>query len=162
MSSGRAYTAVSNLVTYTSTAATLVMYGLCASTNPADFARVGIGLWSGSGVSYPTNGTVELQLCRVTGTASGGTAVTPNPLNTGDVAANTTFKDASGSAVTGTTQGVLLQAWPLPFTAGANWAEWESPGFEWRVAASAAVGLYLAASSAGTNTQFRISVSFTE
>lgn len=162
MAAGRIYTATSNLVTYTGTSATPVFYGLCASTNPCDILCIRIGSYAGGGVSYPTNGTLLPQLSRATGTESGGTAVTAAPHNAGDIAANTTFKDATGSAITGLTQGVTLWQQPLVFSAGSNWSEWVTPGAEWRVAASAAFAVYLTASAAGTATQFSVEVVFAE
>jgi hypothetical protein len=158
----RLYTGTSGLVTYTGTSATPIFYGACASTNPADIWAIRIGIYSGSAVSYPSNGTVLVQLSRVTGAQSGGTSVTANPHNASDIAANTLFHDATGSALAGLTQGVTLWEQTLPFTAGANWAEWFTPGAELRVAASAACAIYLTASSAGTATEFETSLVFSE
>ena len=108
MASGRLYTATSGLVTYTGTSATPVFYGVCTATAPADIAAVRVGIYSGGSVSYPSNGTVLVQLSRVTGTQAGGTSVTASPHNSGDIAATTLFHDATGSAITGLTQGVTL------------------------------------------------------
>lgn len=162
MASGRVYTATSGLVTYTGTSATAIFYGLTASTNPADIQCIRVAIYSGSAVSFPSNGTVQVQLCRVTGAESGGTSVTASPHNPSDVAANTTFKDATGSPIAGLSQGVVLWSQTLPFTAGANWAEWVTPGSEWRVAVSAGCAIYLVASSAGTSTEFQAELVFTE
>jgi hypothetical protein len=162
MSSGRVYTATSGLVTYTGTSATPIFYGAAAATNPLDIECIRIAIYSGSSVSFPSNGTVQVQLCRVTGSESGGTSVTANPHNPSDIAANTLFHDATGTAITGLTQGVVLWSQTLPFTAGANWAEWTTPGSEWRIAASGACAIYLAASSAGTATEFQSELVFIE
>lgn len=162
MASGRIYTATSGLVTYTGTSATPIFYGTTTSTSTADIQCIRIAIYSGSGVSFPSNGTVQVQLARVTGATSGGTAVTAAPHNASDIAANTTFLDATGSAITGLTEGVRLWGQSIPFTAGANWAEWVTPGSEWRVSASAAVAIYLTASSAGTATEFQAELVFAE
>jgi hypothetical protein len=163
VATGRIYTVTSALVTYTGTSATSILYGATASTNPADILAIRVGVYSGSGVSYPSNGTVLCQLCRATTSGeSGGATALASPHNASDIAANTTFKDASTGAITNTTQGVVLWEQSLPFTAGANWAEWVTPGSEWRVAASAELGVYLSASSAGTATQFQVSLVFAE
>lgn len=162
MASSRLYTATSGLVTYTGTSATAAFYGIAAATNPMDIWAIRIGIYSGSSVSYPSNGTVLVQLSRVTGTEAGGTSVTASPHNASDVAANSLFHDATGSAITGLTQGVTLWEQTLPFTAGANWAEWFTPGAELRVAASAGCAIYLTASSAGTATEFETSLVFSE
>lgn len=114
-------------------------------------------------MSYPSNGTVLAQLVRVTSYASGGTAINAQKHNSTDIAANTTFLDASGSAITNTeTAGAILWQQSIPFTAGANWAEWVTPGSEWRVSASGIVAIYLTASSAGTATDFAASLVFIE
>ena len=163
MAAGRVYTATSALVTYTGTSATPVFYGLAPSTATADILAIRVGLYSGGSVSYPANGTVLAQLSRATGTRAGGTSITPAPHNAGDIASQLSqCFDASGSAITGLTQGVTLWQQSLSFTAGANWAEWFSPGTELRVAASAAFAVYLTASSAGTATQFEVEAVFAE
>lgn len=158
----RVYTANSALVTYTATSATPVFYGAATSTNTTDIMAFRVGSFAGSGVSYPANGTILCQLARVTGTESGGTSVTPSPHNSADLAANTVCKDASGSAITALTIGAVLWQQSLPFTAGANWGEWVTPGCEWRIPASGLFAVYLTASLGGTATQFEVSLTFAE
>ncbi len=155
MSMGRSYTAASAAVTLASTSTTAILCGSTGSTVTADVSAIRIGIYSGSSVSYPSNGTVQAQLMRATGTAGGGTTVTPSPHNASDIAANSTWLDASGAAITGLTKGsVCVWEQVLPFTAGANWAEWVTPGAEWRIGASTNLALYLTCSSAGTATEF--------
>jgi len=162
MSSGRIYTVTSGLVTYTSTTATPVLFGSAGSTVTADIMALRIGSYAGSSVSYPSNGTILAQLCRPTGTQAGGSsALTPAPHNSADIAANTTWKDGT-TAITGLTAATFLWQQALPFTAGANWAEWVTPGAEWRLPASGQVAVYLTASSAGTATQFEVQITFAE
>lgn len=50
----------------------------------------------------------------------------------------------------------------LPFTAGSNWGEWFTPGFEINVPASSQVALYIQASSAGTATTFSAEIEYSE
>ena len=162
---GRVYTATTNLVAYTGTSATPILYGAAPATATLDIQAIRIGIYSGSGVSYPSNGSVLCQLARVTGTVGGGTSITARiaPHNASDIASNiSALDDASGAAITGLTQGVNLWQQSLPFTAGANWAEWVTPGTEWRISASGLFALYLTASSAGTATDFAAEVVWTE
>ncbi len=162
MALGRIYTATSNLVTYTATAATPIFYGAATATNTADIEAIRIGSYAGNSASYPGNGTILAQLARVTGVQAGGTSVTPSPHNSADIAANTTFKDATGTAITGLTIGAILWQQALPFTAGANWAEWLTPGSEWRIPASGLFAVYLTASQAGVATEFSVELVFGE
>lgn len=161
MSSGRTYTFVNSAaIPYAATAGTILMLAAAGANSTLDIERIGVATYSGSGVSYPSNATLLFQLCRVSITgATGGASDTPNPHNPADVAAQGTFLDGS-VAITNTTQGVVLWQNSLPFTAGANWAEWVTPGAEWRVAASGTVGLYVTASSAGTATDLECSLTF--
>ena len=48
----------------------------------------------------------------------------------------------------------------LPFTAGANWAEWVTPGNEWAVPLSSNIALYLVQSTAGTLNELPVRVGF--
>lgn len=162
MALGRTYTCTSSLVAYTATSATPIMMAAAGATGTIDIQAIRVASYAGSGVSYPSNGTVLVQISRVTGSASGGSALVPSPHNATDIAAQSTWKDASGAAITGLTQSVTLWEQALPFTAGANWAEWVTPGAEWRVSASGTIAVYLTASSAGTNTDFEASMVFVE
>jgi hypothetical protein len=161
VSSGRTYTQVNGAaIPYTSTSGTILLLAAAGANSTLDIQRVGVATYSGSGVSYPNNATLLFQLCRVSVTgAIGGNSDTPNPHNPADVAAQGTFLDGS-VAITNITQGVVLWQNTLPFTAGANWAEWVTPGAEWRVAASGTVGLYVTASSAGTATDLECALTF--
>lgn len=161
MALGRIYTADSGLVTLASTTQTPLLYWTCSATQTLDILAVRIGIYSGGGVSYPSNGTVEVNIARPTGTKAGGAAVTPNPHNSGDIAAQTTWSSGS-TAITGLTYATPVWGQILPFTAGANWAEWVTPGAEWRCAASGQMAIYALCSSAGTATQFYCEAVFAE
>lgn len=118
---------------------TVVMYGQTPSaTVEANISAVRIALNSGgSTASYPTNGSITFRIRRVSGTPSGvlvGTA-TAQPVGQSQTSAATQwyFSTLTGSG-TGTfpTMAATSAAWSqtLPFTAGANWGEWFTPGFE--------------------------------
>jgi hypothetical protein len=162
LATGRIYTVTSGLVAYTATSATPILSGSTGSAVTADIQAIRVGSYAGSSVSYPTNGTVLVQLARATGTAGGGSSVTPAPHNSTDLAAQSTWLDAHSAAITGLTQGVTLWQQTLPFTAGANWSEWVTPGSEWRLPISANVAVYLTASAAGTATDFEVEIVFAE
>ena len=164
---GRVYTATNNLTAYTGTSATPIFYGATSSSAPLDIQAIRVGVYSGSGVSYPPNGSVLVQLARATGSVAGGTSLTlatfVAPHNASDVASNiSSLYDAHAAAITGLTQGVTLWQQSLPFTAGANWAEYVTPGDEWRIGASSAFAIFLTASSAGTATDFAVSLTWVE
>lgn len=159
------YTVDTGLQAITSTSATAILCGTAGSTVAADILALRIGIYSGASVSYPSNGTVLFQLLRPTGTASAGVgSVTPNPHNASDIAARSTWLNgATGSTISGLTAGTtVLWAQSLPFTAGANWAEWVTPGAEWRLGASSNIALYITCSSAGTATDFNCEMVFSE
>ena len=153
---GRWYTATSNLVSYTTTTLTPVMAGSATTTAPFDIACVRIGFHAaGSTSTFPTSASVLCQLSRTTGAIGGGSAITARiaPHNTTDPASNAGYLyDASSAGITGLTQGVNLWSEPLPFSAGSNWAEWVSPGSEWRISANTTFALFVTASAAGTLT----------
>jgi hypothetical protein len=164
MALGRTYTVDSGLVTLASTTQTAILASNGLTTLVADIEAVRVSISSGAGVSYPSNGTVNFLLARTTAAAAGGAAVTPNPHNPSDIVARTAFLSGT-TAITGiTTPGVTLWSQNLPFTSGANWAEWVTPGAEWRTAASATAGvaLYITCTSAGTATQFQCELVFSE
>jgi hypothetical protein len=90
---------------------------------------------SGSGAYYPSNGTITWRLRRVAGTNSGilvGTA-TAAAIGQSTTAAQSTwyYSTANGSGTaTFATMGQVLWSQTTPLTAGANWGEWYTPGFE--------------------------------
>jgi hypothetical protein len=164
MPSGRFYTIDSGLVTLASTSQTPILAGITTATSTCDILAIRIGVYSGSSVSYPANGTVQCTLARTSAAPTGGAASTANPHNASDIAANTLWKNGSTAITAITTPGVTLWNQILPFTAGANWGEWVPGGAEWRVGASTTIGvaLYLTCSSAGTATQFQAELVFVE
>lgn len=169
MSLGRLYTADSGICALATTTTSALLWGWPgAATVTMDIMALRVGITSSGGTpSYPTNGVVQLQLVRATGTTTGGGAtITPNPMNPSDIAANSVWHSASTAITTQPTAGVVLWAQDLPFTAGANWAEWCTPGAEWRIPASATAGtgvaLLATQTTAGTNTAFTAEIVFAE
>jgi len=51
---------------------------------------------------------------------------------------------------------------PVPFTAGSDWGEWKTPGFEVNLPISGQFALCVSASTAGTATPFTGEIEYTE
>ena len=109
------------------------LYGITAGEFNVSAVRV--NTVSGSGAYYPSNGTITWRLRRVSGAATalaGGTA-TAAPIGQSTTVAQSTwyFGTVNGSG-TGTfaTWGAVVWSQTTPLTAGANWGEWFTPGFE--------------------------------
>lgn len=168
MALGRMYTVDAGTLAVAAAGPTTIMAVSTAATNPVDIQAFRIGVLGAS--SFPSNATCTFTFARASsGYTSGGHTITPNPHNAGDIAANSTWYNdqttAAGgtvSAIVGFTQGVTLWQIEIPFTAGANWGEWVTPGAEFRVAASAFAAMYLTQSSAGTATSFSCEMVFAE
>jgi hypothetical protein len=114
-----------------------LMYGAAAANFNYSISAIRIAIQSGSSASYPTNGSITFRLRRTTGSNTGvfaGTA-TVSPTGPGTLlaqSANTWIYGTASSAGTGTigTPTNVLWSQTIPYTAGANWAEWFTPGFE--------------------------------
>ena len=159
---GRTYTADSGLITLASLTQTLMLAATTTATNTCDIMCIRLGMAAGSSPTWPPQATVACGLYRNTGARSAGLAVTPSPHNPGDVAAQTSWWSGS-TAITGFSIGTaLLWNQVLPFTPGANWSEWVTPGAEWRIPISASAGIWLTCSTAGVGTQFQIEAVFAE
>lgn len=163
---GRTYTVDSGPVTLASTTQTpiLASNGLATLVYDIEAIRVSVTATVSTTPSYPGNGIVNCLFARTSAAAGGGASVVANPHNVADIAARTLWVSGA-TAITGiATPGVTLWEQNLPFTAGANWAEWVTPGAEWRGAASATAGvaLYITCSIAGTNTAFQCEIVFSE
>jgi hypothetical protein len=81
-----------------------------------------------------------------------------------DVAATTAtwYGAQAGTGMTTYTIGAVLWEQQIPLTAGANWAEWVTPGSEWTVPNAATVCLYVTASSAPTSVSAVAQIVFSE
>jgi hypothetical protein len=100
-----------------------------------------------------------------TGAQAGGQTAVARQFGGNVLAANTLFKTAGGTsaaAITGLTMTTELWAQNIPFTAGSNWGEWFTPGFEIPIPISTQFALFVTASSAGTATTFHGEIEFTE
>ena len=108
------------------------------STGEFNVSAIRVATISGSSASYPSNGTITWRLRRVTGTNSGlfVSTATVAPIGPSTTAATSTwlFSSANGSG-TGTyaTSDNVIWEQTTPCTAGANWGEWFTPGFELNV-----------------------------
>lgn len=111
----------------------VLMYG--ATAGEFNVSAIRIATYSGASASYPSNGTITWRLRKVSSTNSGvlaGTA-SANPISQSTTAAASVwiYSTANGSGTaTFATSGNVLWSQTTPCTAGANWGEWFTPGFE--------------------------------
>lgn len=168
MALGRTYTVDSGLVSIaTATTAQAVIAGITTTTNICDIEAIRIGVFSGGSINYPSNGTLLCQLARVATPGTYASTATARPHNQGDIAANTAWSTGTFQTAP-TTATAILWGQSIPLTAGANWAEWVTPGAEWRVgpsssaAAAAYVALIVTASGIGTGVQLSAEIVFSE
>jgi len=111
----------------------VLMFGY--TSGEFNISAVRVGTYSGSSASYPSNGTITWRLRRVSSTSTGilaGTA-SVNPTSQSTTAALSTwiYSTANGSGTaTFATSGNVVWSQTTPCTAGANWGEWFTPGFE--------------------------------
>ncbi len=130
----------------------VLLYGGTASE--FNISAVRVATYSAASASYPSNGTITWRIRRVSGTASpvlAGTA-TAAPIGQSTTAAVSTWiYMTAGANGTGSfaTPGNILWSQTVPATAGANWGEWFTPGFELNVN-NATVAVTYELGSAGT------------
>jgi hypothetical protein len=110
------------------------MYG--GTAGEYNVSAVRVATYSGSSASYPSNGTITWRLrggmASTKSATLAGTAVV-NPISQSTTAAASVwiYSTANGSGTaTFATSGNLLWSQTTPCTAGANWGEWMTPGFE--------------------------------
>jgi hypothetical protein len=114
----------------------VLMYG--ATSGEFNISAVRVATYSGASASYPSNGTITWRLRRVSSTNSAtlvgtGTAA-PVSQSTTAAASVWIYSTANGSGTaTFATYGNVLWEQTIPATAGANWGEWFTPGFELNV-----------------------------
>ena len=132
----------------------VVMYGSTGAAADYNISAVRVGTYSASSASYPSNGTITWRLRRVSGTATGtlvGTATAGNVGGTA-VAAQSTwmYATANGSGTASfATYSTVLWEQTIPATAGANWGEWFTPGFEINCPVNGTVALTYELGAAG-------------
>jgi hypothetical protein len=114
----------------------VLMYGVTPAGAEFNISAVRVALYSLSSAAYPSNGSITFRLRPVSSTSSGilvgtGTARAIGQSTTA-AASIWIFSTANGSGTgtfaTMTTSPLWSQT--IPCTAGANWAEWMTPGFE--------------------------------
>lgn len=114
----------------------VLMYG--GTATEFNVSAVRVGNYSGSSASYPSNGTITWRIRQVASTKSAtlvGTA-TAAPISQSTTAAASVwiYSTANGSGTaTFATYSNVLWSQTVPCTAGANWGEWFTPGFELNV-----------------------------
>lgn len=130
----------------------VLMYG--ASAQDFNVSAIRVSTYSGASASYPSNGTITWRIRRVSGANVGilvGTG-TAAAISQSTLAAQSTwiYSTANGSGTaTFATYGNVLWEQTTPATAGANWGEWFTPGFELNVT-NATIAVTYELGAAGT------------
>jgi hypothetical protein len=111
----------------------VLMYG--STTGEFNVSAIRVATYSGASASYPSNGTITWRLRRVSGASTatliGTASVNPTGQSTTAATSAWLFSTANGSGTaTFATPGAVVWSQTIPCTAGANWAEWFTPGFE--------------------------------
>ena len=111
----------------------VLMYGV--TTGEFNVSAIRVATYSGSSASYPSNGTITWRLRNVSSTKSatlvGTASVNPVSQSTTTALSVWLYSTANGSGTaTFATSGNVVWSQSTPCTAGANWGEWFTPGFE--------------------------------
>jgi hypothetical protein len=150
--------------TVTTTSPTAILCGTTLATNDLNISAIRVGVLGAA--TFPSNASIIASLNIATTTVTGGQTASPRLLaGSSSPAAQSTWKTAGGTsaaALASLVQSTYLWSQELPFTAGSNWGEWFTPGFEINVPASTQVALYIQPSSAGTVTTFSGEIEYTE
>ena len=112
----------------------VLMYGV--TTGEFNISSIRVAMYSLSSAAYPSNGSITFRLRQVSGTAptvlvGTGTAHPVGPSSTAALSSwifSTAGGSGTGTFATMTTSPSWSQT--IPCTAGANWGEWMTPGFE--------------------------------
>jgi hypothetical protein len=114
----------------------VLMYGVAGAGVEFNISAVRVALYSLSSAVYPSNGSITFRLRPVASTLSGilvGTG-TAKIIGQSTTAAASTWiystANGSGTGTFATMTTAPLWSQTIPCTAGANWAEWMTPGFE--------------------------------
>jgi hypothetical protein len=140
-----------------------ILYGVTTSTADCYISCVRGSVLGAA--TFPANASVTLSLNINTGSQAGGQTALARQLTGNALASNILWKTAGGTtaaAITGLTMTTELWAQNIPFTAGSNWGEWFTPGFEIPIPISTQFALFVTATSAGTGTTFHGEVEYTE
>ena len=149
--------------TVTSTTPAPILSGSAVATADCNISAIRVNCLGAA--AFPSNASWAASINVLTSTTLGGGAVATPHVLSGTLPANTLFRTAGGtgaSAITGGTIGAFLWSQEIPFTAGANWGEWFTPGFEVNIPAASQFAVYITESSAGTGTTFSAEIEFTE
>jgi len=110
-----------------------------ATSGEFNISAVRIALYSLSSAAYPSNGSITFRLRKVSSTNSGilvgtGTALAVSQSSTAALS-TWIYSTANGSGTGTFATMTTAPAWEqtIPCTAGANWGEWFTPGFELNV-----------------------------
>ncbi|HTQ88670.1 MAG TPA: hypothetical protein VMK84_04175 [Streptosporangiaceae bacterium] len=110
-----------------------------ASSGEFNISAVRVALYSLSSAAYPSNGSITFRLRKVSSTNSGilagtGTALAVSQSSTAALS-TWIYSTANGSGTGTFATMTTAPAWEqtIPCTAGANWGEWFTPGFELNV-----------------------------
>jgi hypothetical protein len=122
-----------------------ILTGVVAAGVECDISAIRVAAYSGSSASYPSNGTITWRL-RKTATGgilpAGGTgaAATAAPIGQSTNAAVSSwyYSNLANATATFATIGTVVWEQTIPCTAGANWGEWFTPGFEINLGAAGA------------------------
>ena len=128
----------------------VAMYGAVTAGVEYNISAIRVGTYSAASASYPSNGTITWRLRKVSGAlapagGSGGTATAAAiSQSTTTAASSWYFSTLTNATATFATQtGGPLWEQTIPCTAGANWGEWFTPGFEINLGAAGAGSLAL-------------------
>ena len=111
-----------------------IMWG--NTTSEYNISAIRVGTYSGSSASYPAKGTITWRLRRITQAATFTTGIqatgTAQSIGQSTTAAVSNWYYSTLTNATGTFSGTggILWEQTIPCTAGANWGEWFTPGFE--------------------------------
>ena len=127
----------------------VLMYGAVTAGVEFDISAVRVGTYSGSSASYPSNGTVTFRLRKFTGgllpAGGSGATATAAPIgqSTNSALSSWYYSNLTNATATVGTPGAVVWEQTIPCTAGANWGEWFTPGFEINLGAAGAGSLAL-------------------
>jgi hypothetical protein len=149
--------------TVTTTTTTPILFCSTSANSDLNISAIRCGVLGAA--AFPSNASIYFSINTVTGTKAGGQAATPTQQSGIAKATLATWSTAGGTsaaAITGLTATTEWWGEPVPFTAGSNWGEWKTPGFEINLPISGQFALCVTASSAGTATTFTGQVEYTE
>jgi hypothetical protein len=127
----------------------VLMYGAVNAGTEFNISAIRVGTYSGSSASYPSNGTITFRLRKFTGGVlpAGGSAGTgtaqPIGQSTNSAVSSWYYTTLANATATVGTPGAIVWEQTIPCTAGANWGEWFTPGFEINLGAAGAGSLAL-------------------